>query len=123
MTRLDEIRARCEKATPGPWEEQVMFHSEEPGHSAAGPHCVPDLSNEDVDELEADELAEEQAQADAAFIAAARSDVPWLVSEVERLRAGLMLVASIVESSEADDADVLVIVGREARAVLNGDVR
>lgn len=133
--RLDEIKARCEKATKGPWTaladgNQYLDTKYMPTAKCVAsarvlgiqrpwnPHALLSFGFT-PGEYETARFAEH----DAAFIASAREDVPWLVSEVERLRSGLMLVASIVESSETDDADVLVIVGREARAVLNGDVR
>jgi len=76
---LDAIRARCAAATPGPW---------------TAPSQYPWLVFQDADEYNvvSTNLAG-KADLDAAFIAAAREDVPALLAalassraEVERLR-------------------------------------
>ena len=64
MLDLEAIKARCELATPGPWEARD-------GYVWRG-----DTS-----------LAGTLRPADASFAAAARTDVPALVAEVERLLA------------------------------------
>jgi hypothetical protein len=83
---LDEIKKRCEAATPGPWRwadwgaifgtrEKEMFTLESsPLRSWWWSACVLSC------EQEPDEPA------DKAFIAHAREDVPALVAEVERLQ-------------------------------------
>ena len=108
--RLSEIQARAEAATPGPWkpfqpcnEEGYTdwwvwrdngdpFYNgvvnvsgrEEPG--AVGDACITDGSDP------------EQEHNDAAFIAHAREDIPYLLAEVERLRAALELGYRATES-------------------------
>lgn len=79
--RLDAVRARAAAATAGPWHittaaldgnEVVLAVPVEHDHTvvaATGPK------------------GQEQAALDAVFIAGARSDVPWLLAEVDRLRA------------------------------------
>lgn len=69
MTRLDEIKARAETATPGQWLSVRSVSVEVDD----GRGSIFSVAN----------------QRDATFIAHARSDVPWLVSEVERLDAAL----------------------------------
>ncbi len=90
---LAAIRARVEEATPGPWKwyhpaefptdirlgwggrppkggylfRLTCSHDPELSGGAGGAHAPP-------------------SEADAAFIAAARTDVPALLAEVERLR-------------------------------------
>jgi len=66
---LEAIKARCEAATPGPWEIKDRGHfayMSGPRHVGVGGRWLP---------------------ADAAFISHAREDVPALIAEVERLRA------------------------------------
>lgn len=63
--QLAEIKARCDAATPGPWY-------------ADGWAAWDDLENTFV------ELSD--FGADAKFIAHARTDIPALVAEVERLQ-------------------------------------
>ncbi len=77
--RLAEIEARAAEATPGPWctdSWEIYQGAEyEPGLSMwIGETCRGTSSPE-------------QDQADAAFVAAARSDVPALAAEVRRLLA------------------------------------
>ena len=90
---LAAIKARAEAATSGPWEWRPDYvepgrESTEGGLALAGKddvevvgaynyHCCDFRIDVDVNE------------ADQAFIAAARSDVPALVAEVEKLRAEL----------------------------------
>lgn len=76
---LDEIEARANAATPGPWHEQhigtdTCVHIGDYGWVTAGPRA-PEY---DVDS--------EQGRDDAEFIAHARQDVPALTAEVRRLR-------------------------------------
>lgn len=76
--RLREIRRRCEKATPGPWDdkEELAIRGGEPRREIVW--CYPP----DLERWE--EAATELA--DSEFIAAARNDVPWLLEQVDRLR-------------------------------------
>lgn len=70
---LDAIKARAERATPGPWE------TEKPGpfiHTVW--HPSPGAPR--------DEVARFMSPADARFVTHARTDIPLLVAEVERLR-------------------------------------
>lgn len=75
-----EIRARAEAATEGPWctDDWEIYQGAEymPGLS----RWVGETCRGHVDGFPQD-------RADAAFIAAARSDVPALLAEVDRLRA------------------------------------
>jgi hypothetical protein len=70
---LEAIKVRCAQATPGPWGTY---------HSLNGWHYTKPGSGPV-------RTTYEQARADVEFIAAARTDVPALVAEVERLRAAL----------------------------------
>ena len=99
--RLDEIQARADKATEGPWEAD---HSEE-NNSAVKPVGADWI----------DGVAFAGLEADAEFIAHARTDVPRLVAAIQAVldtcaeiranntgtdfRAGGITAASIIESA------------------------
>ena len=107
--QIARIRSLCEIATPGPWFAELDMFSSEEGIVA----CVSDIPNNMIVKLATDltidpgvdgawtaadserrdaqwRLARDgQEIRDAYFIAAARDDVPMLLAEVERLRAGL----------------------------------
>ncbi len=79
---LEAVKARCEAAKPGPWKWETKYVAPDPDpgdgdrdlHGPSGPVAYYSQS------------AMWCEDADAEFIAAARSDVPALVAEVERLR-------------------------------------
>ena len=100
MSRLDEIKARAEAATPGPWRwrnsgGEPMLLSRSPGlyvvmtFERMGMHGAQpvfrDPENPNVSKPAGRENIYEFS--DAAFIAAVREDVPWLLAEVARLTA------------------------------------
>ena len=86
---LQGIEERANAATPGPWRvntENLWMHGNPVGSFYAG---VDANSNEHqwvsvITEVSAWDVG--TAAVDAAFIAAARTDVPALVAEVRRLR-------------------------------------
>jgi hypothetical protein len=87
---LDAVEARAKAATPGPWK----MHDE--AHWTDMMACGYDFKQAYGDALPdryyatgPEVLACEQAEADSAFIAHARADVPALVREVRRLREAL----------------------------------
>lgn len=85
MTRLDEIKARLEKATPGPW-------------AVAGRNGY--LNQVEIAPAIATAYgAGEEVQANAALIAHAPADIAYLLGEVERLRE---VLTEIVESVDDD---------------------
>ena len=85
--RLAEIRARAEAATPGPWEAED--YSTDPGDEGS---CItagePGTMRQRAVAYAIDYpwTTPESCAADATFIAHARTDVPELAAEVERLR-------------------------------------
>lgn len=91
---LDAIQQRSNLATPGPWTAGgEWIHPWELTLSATYPMIELDST--------------EQGAADAAFIAAARTDVPVLVAEIERLRA----VTENLLNQLGDAADKLLALG------------
>ena len=79
MDRLEEIRQRTEAATPGPWDAKTNCYPECNGEpwgwiSGASWHITWSGS---------------KGQINADFIAHSREDIPYLLSEVDRLTAAL----------------------------------
>ena len=74
---LDEVKARYEEATPGPWSAHI------PSPAKSGVWIVGNGWSIAV----CDTRTNGQCERDAAFIAAAREDIPRLVALVERLSA------------------------------------
>lgn len=104
--RIDEISARCDQATPGPWEDR---------HSIPNPVII--YSNHMYDDQIActfgcDDYGAaryHQALSDAAFIANAREDIPYLLGEIERLGANCMIQERIIkEGTNPFDKDTIV---------------
>lgn len=87
---LAEITSRFQLATEGPW--RVVGHYVE---SARNPACVVGVACER--QCGTDEMMPSQANAE--FIASARTDIPALVDEVGRLRA---VLRRIVEDGQLD---------------------
>ena len=96
--QLNEIRARCDAATAGPWDSgrymcdwgfPFVCYIKTPQHDpelygegielryGGTVECFSKLYNDDKNR---------QCSSDAAFIAHARADIPALLAEVERLR-------------------------------------
>ncbi|MFJ4682013.1 hypothetical protein [Streptomyces sp. NPDC088789] len=98
--QLADIEARATAATPGPWGVyqfggdsliEIAAELEDTGTGYRARRTVARFDEEpmDNDPAHAEWTAEEdwaQVQADAAFVAAAREDVPALLAEVRRLR-------------------------------------
>ncbi len=80
MIWLDEARARCEAATEGPWEWSDQFHAcEHDGlASSSGLNVVRSAIDYGGSIVEVDE-------ADARFIAHARTDLPRALDLIERM--------------------------------------
>lgn len=80
-----EIRARADASTPGPW------HWNLPGQCCSGGYCCDDAGLHEVDYFYRVEMA---------FIAAARTDIPDLLDDIERLEAEVeRLRAKVAEAS------------------------
>lgn len=114
--QLAAIRARAEAATPGPWmvdeglvwddgtgECECQWYREIRGWTDHGVQC------------EAGYLV--LSREDAEFIAHARSDIPALVAEVERLRRtirravdDLSVVKSLAQTPELMSADLSAVI-------------
>lgn len=76
VDRTQQIRARVEAATPGPWS----VHHIERGPLMIGIDSDPDGTGP-VD-LAIAEMLSDATQDDAAFLAHAREDIPWLLEQL-----------------------------------------
>ncbi|WP_104087977.1 hypothetical protein [Arthrobacter sp. GMC3] len=84
MSQLDEIAARTDAATEGPWRALGTG-------SAGGDHWYICDDGEAIASISCqDGINEEQRQPDAEFIAHAREDVPRLVSALRAVEAVLV---------------------------------
>ena len=90
--RLDEIRARTEAATPGPWRAYGNTVEQE----KTGCHQVVGTEFTGGGYMAYERLTTKDE--DATFIAHAREDIPYLLAEIERLRAALELGYRATES-------------------------
>lgn len=91
--RLRGIQERAAAATEGPWvTEEGEYPDDCPIHAADAYLCTsPD-----------DGVRGGHSAPDAAFIAAARTDVPWLLAEVARLDAVVTAVRDTVDSADGE---------------------
>lgn len=78
QTELDEIRQRCESASPGPWRSFIEGRDHTSGSSFI-------MTGPETDRGEDIELSGATA-ADHDFISNARQDVPRLIQEIVKLR-------------------------------------
>lgn len=88
--RMKEIRERCERATPGPWE--IETYSNYVGYSIYGSMvgCL-------AERWYAESLSEKEnveMHGNAEFISHARQDIPWLLRRAE---AGAKLSEAVKE--------------------------
>jgi len=120
---LDEIAARATAATPGPWRNHDT-HLGQYGYAATvlsgegndtDLHAwLPTMSQTPWDETR-------NVWADAAFVAAARTDVPALLAEVARLKGQRkyligQLAKRDAESGRADEAVRQFLAGEQPAA-------
>lgn len=92
---LARIRKQADAATPGPWEHEPPPG---PGEDPMRPICV--YPKEDGGTL----AYVQPLEADAEFIAAARTDVPWLLDQVESRDKALDAALRLADQMEAEDA-------------------
>lgn len=71
--RLQEIKERAEKATPGPWDSVCS--------SGAIRHVVRNVDHDSYCSNESNH--ETFGKYDGEFIAHSREDIPWLIREIE----------------------------------------
>lgn len=109
---LDAIRDRSAAATVAPWyvEGGAVY-------DAPRAYMVCHVGDPAADKTE-------KAAANADFIACARTDVPVLLAEVDRLRAALDAIATDLDAAKSDGAVLFAAyeASRAARAALGESV-
>lgn len=130
--RKDEIRARCDVATPGPWLlgswGDDVFSVQ--GDRSEGRNWKP-ICRVKRDDLPA---GASQDHLDAAFIAHARQDIPSLLDDNERLEAENERLRLRIHGAIADLCsgyftqrqvadDLAVLLGEESASAVLGDCR
>lgn len=101
--QLDEIDARHNAATPGPWGSHrdldgVYTIQARPRVTCAGMETDGDIATLAAGRTDA------ESYANARFIGHAREDVPALLAEVRRLRAQLDAVTGLCDAAEKQAA-------------------
>ena len=93
MSRLDEIKARADAATPGPWLQDGPWWTDDGGPEPTALPCVVDVDRALVvfppDATDVGMKRPEDRAANMAFIAAAREDVPWLIERIGELNGAI----------------------------------
>lgn len=92
--RLDQIEARANAATEGPWEA----YRPNPAYRI---YEICSTTPQGLDETLA-EVAGYNASDDADFIAHARTDVPWLIEQVRKRDAALQAVLDLHREARND---------------------
>ncbi|PCK21866.1 hypothetical protein CEY02_06540 [Bacillus pumilus] len=103
--KLEEIRQRADAATEGEWCE---------GYN----HYV--LIDNFKGSYQTFSVATCTRKEDTEFIAHARQDIPWLISEIDRLNSGIDSVIYDLRNEDTNDPYVLDQVIQNLVTVLNG---
>ncbi len=102
---LNKIKARCEAATEGPWDDDGMYSAR--GAASNNYALDPRLNVSVVMAQHGGDVAlinnlfpEKQQRANSSFIAHARKDLPDCIAEIERLRGAIQLASTYFENDE-----------------------
>jgi hypothetical protein len=108
---LNAIRKRAEAATEGPWTtfDDVQYIARRTVYEY-----------DEWTESNVDVIADCSHMHDATFIAHARQDVPALVAEVERLRAGIDRFLYDMSNEDYTDPHVVEAIAEDLRKVYLG---
>jgi hypothetical protein len=96
--RVEAIRARCEAATPGPWED-IDYNRDCPGRDTwlGVINGAFEITTEHVTigRVKYSALPHPENVANARFIAHARADIPWLLARITELETALAAARSL----------------------------
>ncbi|MGF9601347.1 hypothetical protein ABEW95_05880 [Bacillus subtilis] len=102
--KLEEIRQRADAATEGPWR--------------IGKQSPNGLNN--IGTIDGLLTAQTTDEEDAKYIAHARQDIPWLISEIDRLNSGIDNVLYDLRNEDITNPHVVEQITENLVAVLNG---
>lgn len=102
--KLEEIRQRADAATEGPWRIGKQSPNGLNNIGTIGGLLIAQTTNED----------------DAKYIAHARQDIPWLISEIDRLNSGIDSVLYDLRNEDITNPHVVEQITENLVAVLNG---
>ncbi|GLZ63715.1 hypothetical protein [Bacillus amyloliquefaciens] len=102
--KLEEIRQRANAATEGPWRIGKQSPNGLNNIGTIGGLLTAQTTNED----------------DAKYIAHARQDIPWLISEIDRLNSGIDSVLYDLRNEDITNPHVVEQITENLVAVLNG---
>ena len=101
--RLAEIRARADVATEGPWSWLWLHSAGFVAQCDLPPH---DITSRDIwPGPETTIIADDVSDEDGEFIAHARIDIPYLLSEIKRLRGHMCATPHCAECKAKEDAN------------------
>ncbi|MBF8238890.1 hypothetical protein I1A23_06635 [Bacillus subtilis] len=102
--KLEEIRQRADAATEGPWRIGKQSPNGLNNIGTIGGLLTAQTTDED----------------DAIYIAHARQDIPWLISEIDRLNSGIDSVLYDLRNEDITNPHVVEQITENLVAVLNG---
>ncbi|MDQ8092125.1 hypothetical protein [Bacillus amyloliquefaciens] len=102
--KLEGIRQRADAATEGPWRIGKQSPNGLSNIGTIGGLLTAQTTNED----------------DAKYIAHARQDIPWLISEIDRLNSGIDSVLYDLRNEDITNPHVVEQITENLVAVLNG---
>ncbi|WEZ14159.1 hypothetical protein P5622_10235 [Bacillus subtilis] len=102
--KLEEIRQRADAATEGPWRIGKQSPNGLNNIGTIGGLLTAQTTDED----------------DAKYIAHARQDIPWLISEIDRLNSGIDSVLYDLRNEDITNPHVVEQITENLIAVLNG---
>ncbi|MED3508728.1 hypothetical protein [Bacillus velezensis] len=102
--KLEEIRQRADAATEGPWRIGKQSPNGLNNIGTIGGLLTAQTTDED----------------DAKYIAHARQDIPWLISEIDRLNSGIDSVLYDLRNEDITNPHVVEQITENLVAVLNG---
>ncbi|WDN94483.1 hypothetical protein [Bacillus velezensis] len=102
--KLEEIRQRADAATEGPWRIGKQSPNGLNNIGTIGGLLTAQTTNED----------------DAKYIAHARQDIPWLISEIDRLNSGIDSVLYDLRNEDITNPHVVEQITENLVSVLNG---
>ena len=112
--RIREIKERCEKATKGPWtpgREDMQSYDGATGQPFSSVYADDDRAGLHmghklplvIARIDGKDIEAEEEKSNARFIAHARTDIPDLLAEIERLR-GELAARPVLQSRNKSDA-------------------